>query len=285
MKATDLVEVAALLATHGPSLIRGDYRLSASGIQRYWIASKCRLERWTRSLKNYNQCVESTCLASAQIDGDWTHVRGAIEEILSGEVFTRVWTGIARGIDRHRGRDEVQPTAHSVLVGHREACHRVMKLLVNPYAIPDNEALWLNRLRRRAERWTDLLVAYLIDAADVSDLAMNPELAREFAADFREGNTRDTRQYDQPLLAASLRSAFRRCTKGPSPNADLNAQIATSVLSCFPPEIFESVGCVESLWQMRLNNSTADAHALVSQMLQLEQPGTSSWQLTPESPR
>ena len=48
MQARQLVEVAALLASHGPGLVEGSATVSPSALQQYWAASKCRCQRWLR---------------------------------------------------------------------------------------------------------------------------------------------------------------------------------------------------------------------------------------------
>ena len=52
-----------------------------------------------------------------------------------------------------------------------------------------------------------------------------------------------------------------------SPNADLNARIATAILSCFPAELFDSTGQFRSLWLLRLFNATSDAQGMIAELL------------------
>ena len=53
MHARELVELAAILSAQGPMLIRSTPQLSSHGVQQYWTASKCRLDRWARNLKSF----------------------------------------------------------------------------------------------------------------------------------------------------------------------------------------------------------------------------------------
>ena len=52
-----------------------------------------------------------------------------------------------------------------------------------------------------------------------------------------------------------------------SPNADLNARIASSILSCFQPELFDSTGLFCSMWLMRLVNAANDAQGMLDELL------------------
>ena len=53
-----------------------------------------------------------------------------LEEILSGEVLTRVWTAVLCLDDRQHGGTEFESLARSIMIGHMEARHRVLLLLV-----------------------------------------------------------------------------------------------------------------------------------------------------------
>jgi hypothetical protein len=71
-------------------------------------------------------------------------------------------------------------------------------------------------------------------------------------------------------MLASLRAAFRQGPSSSSPNADLNAQIASAILSCFPPELFDATGLFRSLWLSRLTSTTCDAQGMIEDLLALD---------------
>ncbi len=273
MHARELVELAAIVSAHGPVLVRGTHQLSGTGLEQYWATSKCRLDRWGRSLRTFAD-EGSAANGESQARTQWPFIRGIFEEIITGEVLTRVWTAVLCAYDRHHGTDLCEPVTRSVMIGHLEARHRVLTMLVGKSGIDTQAAMKLNHLRRRAERWTDMLVGYLAGLHDVGEFAVDPERAREFAEDLRyQCNLKGGRQA-WPLVLASLRSAFRQGLTATSPNADLNGKIAGSILSCFQPELFDSTGLFRSLWMLRLSNTTTDAEGLVDELMALEQPTT-----------
>ncbi len=269
MHARELVELAAIVSAHGPVLVRGTGQLSATSMEQYWTASKCRLDRWGRSLKGFVSYAEEA--GEQRRQAQWPLVRGVLEEILTGEVLTRVWTAVLCAHDRHHGSNAAEAIARSVLVGHLEARHRVLTLLVRSPVIEAEGAVKLNHLRRRTERWADLLVGYLVGLDEVSQFAVDPARARDFAEDLRyRSNLKGGRQA-WPLVLASLRAAFGEGLCAVSPNADLNARIASSILACFQGELFDSTGLFRSLWLMRLANVTNDAQGMVEDLLALEE--------------
>ena len=197
-------------------------------------------------------------------------VRGVLEEILTGEVLTRVWTAVLCAYDRRRGGDDAEPVARSVMIGHMEARNRVLGLMVRGPGIETEAALKLNRLRRHVERWSDLLLAHLMATHDVSEFAVEPQRAKEFAQDLRCRGSHSGRRHVWPLAIASLRAAFQRGLSPDSPSANLNARIAAAVLACFPSETFDSTGLLRSLWMMRLTKAAEDTQGMIEDLLALE---------------
>lgn len=264
MHARELIELAALVSAHGSVVIQSNEPIPADSIEQYWASSKVRLDRWSRSLKDFTLQADSGAWRREQ---DWREVRGVLEEVLTSEILTRVWTAVLCAHDRACGTDQVESVARSVLIGHNEARNRVLKLLVRGTAIKVDAALKLNRLRRRAERWTDLLVGRVSSKYSVAEFAIDPKRAHDFAEETlgQRGSTSTNRAW--PLLMASLREAFRRELSVASPNADVNARIAAAILACFPSELFDTTGLYRSLWLMRVISLAEDAENMVADLL------------------
>ena len=268
MHARELVELAAVVAAQGPVLVRQGGPVPSSSVEPYWVASKCRLDRWGRSLR---QLADEAANGGPEWQRSrWPRLRGVLEEILTGEVLTRVWAAVMSAYDRRRGTDLAEPVVRSVLIGHLEARHRVLTLLVQGPGIDSEAAVKLNRLRRRTERWTDMLIGYLAGLDDVSEFAIDPVRANDFAEDLRYQAQLSGGRHVWPLVLASLRAAFRQGLTPTSPNADLNAKIAAAILSCFPPELFDSTGIFRSLWLSRLTNVTSDAEGMIEELLTVD---------------
>ncbi len=273
MHARELVELAAIVSAHGPVLIRSGAPIPTDSIEQYWTASKVRLDRWAWRLKSFRCDFGGSADADARQRRDpWPAARGVLEEILTGEMLTRVWTAVLCGYDRRRGGDEAEPVARSVMIGHMEARHRVLTLMVRSSGIDAEAAVKLNRLRRRVERWTDLLIGHLAGIHDVSEFAFDPPRAKDFAEDLQYRSDLPGGRRVWPLVLASLRAAFRQGFSAESPNADLNARIAASILSCFPTDLFDSTGLLRSLWLIRLTNIAEDTQGMIDDLLTVERP-------------
>ena len=263
MHAYELVELAALISAQGPGLVVGVDRLSENGLEQYWTNSKIRLDRWCRALRSF-----------ATAAGDpkwrqhhWPHIRGVMEEVISSEMLTRVWAAVLCAHDRRHKLSEAEPIARSVMLGHLEARHRVLTLLLNTPGLDVKAAFKLNQLQNLSHRWTDLLVGYLIPLGDLSEFAIDPARARDFAQDLRDEGMHPGRRIVWPLILTALRSCFPQDSSAETPNADLNFRIAAGILACFPGDLFDSTGQFQALWLLRLNNSAADAQIMLDELL------------------
>jgi len=265
MHARELVDLAAVVAIHAPVLIRTAEEILEESAEGYWVASKCRLDRWGRSLKKLSKSIGTDFVKSDC--GDHRAFRAILEEILAGEVLTRVWTAAMCAYDRSHGADRMEPVARSVLIGHMEARHRVLTILVSQSGLTAEEAMRLNALRRRSERWSDVLIGRLAAEHSVSEFAVDPDRARDFADDFAQQRDREGGRFAWPMLLASLRAAFQEWLEPESPNPDLNVRIAASILACFPPEVFDATGVMQSGWLLRISQITSEAEGMLEELL------------------
>jgi hypothetical protein len=181
----------------------------------------------------------------------WSVLKPLIEEILLSEILTRVWTGHLAAHDRITGSQEAEAVAKSVLAGQLEVRQRALSLLLHATGVPIADAVAINALRRKADRWTDLLLGYLPCQCDLTPFAADPQRMKDFALDWRDC-AEEPRTAHWSLLLASLSDAFPTNAAWRSPNADLNERIAASIIACFPDDAFDCVGLFHSLWMLRL---------------------------------
>ncbi|NIN08648.1 MAG: hypothetical protein GTO76_08340 [Planctomycetales bacterium] len=260
MHARDLVELAAIVAAHGPLLLESPLaRLSDQNLKRYWSASKCRFDRWGMAFKDLRDVKTAA--------GPRRRARALIEEIFASEALTRVWTAAATAFDHQRGGTDVESIVSSVLTGQLEARHRALRFLADSQVSRPPQARQLARLHRRLARWVDLLVAHLQRYHEVSRYAMQPDRCRDFAADLERQGLQTGSRYAWRLTFSSMRQTLCRPLSPTSPNADLNFQIAGSIISCFDTRDFEAFGALRSVWLIRLLDTSTLCESLVDHLL------------------
>ena len=244
MHVHELSDLAALVAVHGEQLVAADAATIDRMLAAYWKASRCRLDRWCRSLSLITKHGRSRRVDANEI--------GTVEEILVSEILTRVVAALAVAHDERHAANESAPVARNIFNSHLDVKRRTVALVVAPHR-DQTQADDFLALRRQCERWTDLLLAYLTPHATVDEFAASPARVGDFAFDAREhlrsGNSSDMAA---TMIVAGMRSSLRRLATDRSPNADLNLEIATALVAGFAPDFFDSHGHLRSTWLERL---------------------------------
>lgn len=269
MHAADLVDLAGLIASQAGPLLRITRQISDRQLERYWTASKCRLDRWGHLLHELKQ---SRDFALDRTRGSSRGLWPVVEEIFSGDLLARVWTGVLLAFQARHAHAETEPVARSVLLGHMEARCRALTLLSNAPEFALNHLVELNRLRRSCERWSDLLVAQLACFGDMTALAHDLGRMRDFADELGDRTNAAVERSRWSVLQTSLRASFDSLRRAASPNADLNGQIAASILACYPPELFDGAGVFRASWLARLTATVDDAEALLDDFFLADSP-------------
>lgn len=269
MHPRQLVEVAAMTAAHGPVFIRSTGHVSLSGMEAYWTSAKCRLDRWLRTIRTNGEELRT----AREIDRPflWLELRPVIEEILTGEILTRIWTAVTTQYDQLRGVQEFGPLTRSVYVGHMEARSRALNFLVECDGSGVEEAVEMNRLRRRCERWTDMLLGRLLIDFDVAEFAFDERRARDFSADLCLNEDSLEHPAMWQLVVASIRVGFQHGLSEITANPDLNLRIGNSILASYQAELFDSTGLIKSRWLERLCNAASDTQGLVDLLISEEE--------------
>lgn len=269
MRCAELIELSALIAVNAQSFLQGRDRMSESSVSQYWSVSRGRFDRWAKALRTDLNRLQSRVEKTPVV---WRHARPVLEEILTGEMLTRIWTAVACQHDRRCGSSCVSPVVQSVFLGHLEARNRALNFMFHAQEYDANAVSDINRVRNRSERWTDMLLAYLTPLCDVAKVAFERKRVVDFAEDVRDLFHRANAAQSWELLRVALKNSFADCLAPVAPNGDLNSQIATSILAGFRPETFDSTGCLGSLWMERLEYTTADAEALIEELLAVDSP-------------
>lgn len=284
MHVSELVEVAGLLAVNSEVLLqRGG--LNEEALTEYWTASRCRLDNWGRQLRDLGIPTPSTEHPSQQasppsnsqaLSFDALDKGNALpqlaDEILASQIHTRVVAAVCSGYDRHQAREEACPIASNLLQAHGEAVDRLKALVHAWWPKRSTKSERIRTLTNRCERWTDLLLGYVLpycnkstdlDIDNAIQYAFDPARAQEFAYD-AQTHSLDA-EYTQRLLTTSIRAAFQpsETDAGQSKNAHLNRRIAGATLGLFGAELFDDFGLLRSTWLHRLDRCSEDTLGMI----------------------
>jgi hypothetical protein len=265
MHPKELLELAAVVASRASTFLQNLDQLPTSGLDRYWTASKCRLNRWASVMKSYQDVVQSP-QTPPQREQSWLSLRPTIEEILSTEVLTRVWAALLCEHDVVCGTNESSPVARSVYLGHLEARHRALNILIYGRGFSLDDSVAVNRLRRQCERWTELLLGFTATyAGSAVEFAFDRKSFEQLIQERQLGETKL-----EEGLTASIRASFHGRLLGDAGNGDLNDKIASGVLSCLNANLYLASGPEMSPWLRRLYDMTDETTSRIQFLLDSE---------------
>lgn len=269
MHSRSLVELAARLvleSIQSPPSSETTVELA----KQYWTASKCRLESWQRALRIFTDDLKE----NDPWHDPWPATEVVVQEILISELLTRVWSAVLIQRDQTHEANELTGVAQSVFISHMEVSSQALRLLMAQNAARQAGVQQLNVLRRRIERWTDLLLACLPDEKISVRFAHDRERMLEFAAERRQLSA-DARRQANRILLASISADVKKNTGRLSANPELNRQIAAGVMAFLPSEQFDSIGLPKTDSQLWIEQTLDETDVYLQEFRRLcEATGT-----------
>lgn len=247
-----VAEFTALVAAQAPLLIEGTAPLAEGPLCVYWQHSKTLWPRLRRELEEL--CVQS----DAEVSPDRIpRMIATASDLLVGELLTRVAGAVLTACDRRQRLQRGEPIARNVLAVHQQCRASVLRVLLHSTSLPADRLAELDRLRRRVERWTDLLLGPLIAhyGDELSDFAFDQRRARDFGEEQIYTRLQSTASPAWSFLLAGLRSAFPSSSTAVS-QTDPTMPILRSVMALFPENVFRTEGPIHSLRQSRVARSS-----------------------------
>lgn len=247
-----VAEVALLTSLQSSTFI-DRLRCPEASVTAYWKHARTLQQRWWRELEAWRQRFglphglhrsEITAALSAML-----------EEYFVAELLTRVWTGILIAADRHDRTLGFEALARNVFLGQLQARRRALMLMLDAPAALQDAVVPADRLRRRCERWTDMLLGHLVEQYDLGEFVFEPARAREFGEERRQ-DPDSTNRPVHLLLQTGLRLAFNNHLPRDRLLGAEYAPLLRSILACFPGSAFDSSGLLRSAWQTRLERGS-----------------------------
>lgn len=255
MNLRALVELTAIISAHSPNLIESGARLPIDALQRYWSCSRAQGRLWLARLTDFP--AEVATASAARRGGLWRRMQPLVADVFAGDLTARVWGAVLTARDCLSGEVCAGPIARSVILQHESVRRRALQLMLESPGFSVEDFALLDRLRRRLERWNDVLVGHLVRRYGLSEFAVDPERAREFGEEQLADSwgTGDFQVWD--LYLVCLRSALPDAALPGGRLADLRREIAQTMLAAFPREAFLESGPLKSVRLRRLLSGNA----------------------------
>lgn len=255
-----LAETAALASSRANLVIESSSGIPDLKLQDYWTNCRSRSCEWFRKLDTFASQLNSE--PSENHQRIWQELEPLLNEIFVSEILTRVWAAVLMASDQRRDQKLAGPIARHTVTSHIQVRHRAMTLMIDGPQISLTELARVDRVRRKAERWTDLLLGHLILKYGVQELAFEPDRAIDFA----QSQVREiVRATDEPVwefVQVGIRLAFNGLASCNSPSENWNRGILRSVIGCFPRDMFDEYGLSKSTMRTRIERGDSMGRAL-----------------------
>jgi len=250
-----IVELTAIVSAHSPNLIEASEPISHDALRRYEDLSQVRIRNWLEALDDLPREIVEAPAARRHLV--WQRAEATLVDVLAGGLVARVWGAVLTACDRSRRSLAAEKIARTALAGQMQAQQGVLRLLVDGPHLTLERVVALDRLRRKIERWTDLLLGHLVRRHALGDFAFDLERSLDFGEEqLREiWEPRHNRIWD--LYFVCLRSAFPDTELPGGIQGEWREDLVHSILGCFPPELFLDDGVLRSVRLNRLLNAAA----------------------------
>ncbi|MCA9056339.1 MAG: hypothetical protein KDA75_21070 [Planctomycetaceae bacterium] len=252
MTLRQLAEMSAIVALHGESVIRCGTPVSDRCLGTYFRHARDRHRSWRSILATISETGQD------DIDEVTARLKSLLAEVLATEMLTRVWSAVLSASDMHCQVVHSDPIARHVLVGVLETRSQLLSQLLNGSCRPIGTLVQADLLRRKCDRWTDLLIGELSLRDDVSRFAVNPARAREFCEQSC-GSPYSERQVTWTLLSAGLCQAVPDTPVDPR-TAAAHAGVAEAIRSTLPDSPLNRYGAFQlpAVWRLQSPLRPAD---------------------------
>ena len=263
MHARELLELGARIAVAAKADLPAAGGCWQQSVRTYWTTSRCRVDRWKSVLAQHADLLAEN---GARSRAAWRQMVPHLEEVFAGELLARLVSAAAAARDAARKEHELEPIARSILTRHLELRAKILHLFLIGERLDVPEARQLNDLRRKLERWTDMLLAHFAPLGCLRDIAFEPNRMQDFADDLGEDRSLDEPEFACKLVLTSLRGSFRGHFTAGSPNFDLNGQIGHSLRGVFGLD----AGAGESGWLARIDRAADEAQQMLDEIIALD---------------
>ena len=251
-----IAEIAAFASARSMVLIESNHSISDQHLQSYWKCCRGRTNEWLKKLDDFD-CRFSTASSDEQLLL-WSDLELILNEIFVSEILTRVWGITLTAIDRQRGQRSAGPIARNTTSGHTEARNKAIRLMLSAQ-VPLTHISKVDRLRRKAERWTDLLIGHLVRKDQLPEFAFENQRSLDFGQSQLNQFVRATDESVLEFVHAGIRLAFSTLPAETSVSVPWNKGIVRSILGSFPLDCFDEAGLFKSLRRMRIERPSLES--------------------------
>lgn len=212
---------------------------------RYWTASRSRIDLWHRAAARFQD--QLSLNDAVGMRRWWIEHRPVIEDVFLGGMLTRVLATLGMALDQIHNQAEWSPVTESIHGSHLEAGSRFQQLLLTARGARVGDLQSLNQVRRRSERWSDVLVARIAwREPSLCRFASDIERAKQFASEHgKDSDASDLKTKDR-LMGLSIENSIMAVCGETTLLPEANRAVSSSVMGLLGHCLFDGYGVVAS---------------------------------------
>lgn len=236
-----LAELALVVCQSSERSLQDGTMPTTVALRKFWQSNRSLQRRWTSSLD----------------EGDLSNplevqfLKSLSSRVFVTEMLIRTFGTLLTCLDLRSGTEDVTAIARNVASGMMQIRNRVLsETLLIPRAGHEH-VLAIDQMRRRCDRWTDLLIGQIAGEHDDFPFAYDPERAKDFAGDSSSAGGSQSCAVGY-LVSAGLRLEFIKHLPADPIDEPEFATMMQSILSCLPPTVSSVDHAMNSLLRIRI---------------------------------
>ena len=244
LSARTIAELALVISKAARTHLKHSRKPSAASLKLFWQSSRALEKRWATALDEWSITGTGDLLALEQL----------AMRVFTSEMLVRIWATVLASFEQTTKPDDLIRVAHSAVGCFSRIRNSVLTRLLS---VPDEAqfaAQKIDRLRRRCERWTDLLLGAIAVKCACFDFAFLPERALDFGEELLANDVATGPNPAEHLILASMQLTFGPHLSANCHNEDFELHsLVQSMISHFPSDAFQRNGSLLSLLRQRLS--------------------------------
>ena len=172
--------------------------------------------------------------------------------VFASEILVRTFSTLLAAFDHRLGTDDLTRVARNVVSGLLQIRMKTLSQLLVVPEIDHDRVLKIDRLRRRCDRWTDLLIGTIASTDNCFEFAIDPDRARDFGEESVFAETEYGPRPFENLVSAGLRGTFLQHLSNQCFDEPEFLILTKSILACVPRQALHRDGSFRTLLERRI---------------------------------
>ncbi len=245
LSGKSLAELALVVSQVAPSMLDDISAPASESLRGFWQSNRLLQRQWMNELDDETNARPQDIELFEQL----------APRLFTSEILVRTFSTLLASLDTRLGTDDLTRVARNVVGGLLQIRLTVLSRLLAVPEIDRDRVLKIDRLRRRCDRWTDLLVGTIAIRSNCFEFAFDPDRARDFGEEAMFADTEVRSRPFEHLVSAGLRVTFLQHLSNEAFDEPEFLILTQSILSSIPRHALHRDGSLRTSLERRIYTS------------------------------